>query len=339
MENPGTYRKLRIAAAPSCLLAAACLLLLVIYLPTFSNPPHVDYWEAFYRFHLAGRTFLSGNLMSIVNHDPWQDGTFRPFSYTLLYLEYILFRGNFVWNHVVNFLLYCLGAAMLYRLAIRLVPDRLAAAVFLAVFIFLFPHSGILTLTFHQFLLVGFSSFLGGFILYIRWRRTGGLRCLSAAGLLFLIGMFCYEAFNFWPLAIVILRRLYSRRNGNQEGGARKQGWRYDAGMLVLVYLVYLAVLFLSRRVLGAGGELPEITAGGVGLSFCAAFFNLAYSGIFLGLVPFMALPCRFWFWVELGGPVTSIPEDALPAYIIGGGSSPCCSWPAGGGGSTGGGS
>lgn len=79
MKKPGTDRKLWTASAPPVLLAVACLILLVVYLPTFSNPPHGDYWEAFCRFHLAGGSDLSGNLISIVNHDPWQDGTFRPF--------------------------------------------------------------------------------------------------------------------------------------------------------------------------------------------------------------------------------------------------------------------
>lgn len=294
--------------------------LFVLYLPTFANPPHVDYWEAFYTFHGAGNWSALRTFITIINHDPWQDGTFRPFSYLFLYLEYNLFAGNFVWNHVINFLLYCLSVILLYRLAISLALDRLPTVVLLAVFIFLFPHSGILTLTFHQFALIGFSAFLGGFILYLRWLRTKKFRFLIVGGLLFLTGMFCYEAFDFWPLAIVILRLLYRERGVQHTGDTPNNGCRYDVAMLVLVYLIYLAVFRLTRTASVTTGPLPDITAVGVLLSLCAAFFNLAYTGIFLNLFPFLASPCRFADWVELGGPVTRIPDYSLPAYIIVGG-------------------
>lgn len=320
MEKPGTDRQIWITVGPPGLLAVAFFLLLSIYLPTFSNPPHVDYWEGFYRFHLAGDSLISADLISIINHDPWQDGTFRPFSYLLLYLEHLLFAGEFFWNHVINFLLYCLAVILLYRLAVRLGLGRLPSAVGLTVFSFLFPHSGILTLTFHQFVLAGFSAFLGGFLLYLRWLRTGKLSSLAGAGLLFLAGMFCYEAFDFWPAAIIILRFFHRERSGEPAAGKRRKGWRSDAAMLVLVYLAYLGAFRLTRAAAVTAGSLPEITAGGGGLSLGAAFFNLAYTGIVLNLLPFLALPCRFADWVELGGPVTRIPDSSLLAHLIWGG-------------------
>ena len=187
-------------------------LLAIIYLPSFFNPPHVDYWEAFHLFYLVDATLESPNLIAVINHDPWQDGTYRPFSYLLLYLEHNLFGDRFIWNHIVNFLFYCLSVVLLYQLARGLGLDKFLSAIFFGLYLFLFTHSGILTLTFHQFVIIGFSSFLLGFIIYLRWLMTAKRYLLIPVGLFFLLGMFCYETFSLWPLSVIILHQLHRHR-------------------------------------------------------------------------------------------------------------------------------
>lgn len=301
---------------PALILAGLCLLLLLIYLPSFANPPHGDYWEAFYSFQQYRAAPAARRLLLIVNHDPWQDGTFRPFSYLFLYLAHALFGSEFIWYGIFNFLLYCLSVFLLYRLAVGLKLRRMVSAALIGVYIFLFSHSGILTLTFHQFVIAGFSAMLGGFLLYLRRLETRRTRFLILAGLLFLFGMLCYEAFILWPLSILILHRLFRLRSRRRTGGGKRTGCHWDIFLLAAVYLVYLGIFRLTRTAGVAAAPLPEFTPGQIGLSLCAVFFNLAYNGVVVNLCPFVSLPGRFQDWVEMGGLINRIPEDSLPAVI-----------------------
>ena len=294
--------------------------LLVLYLPTFSNPPHGDYWEGYYQFRLVRGPTDFANLINIINHDPWQDGTFRPFSYLSLYLEHELFGSEFIWNHIVDFLLYCLSVVLLYRLTVSLKLDRMFSAVFLGVYVFLFPHSGILTLTFHQFVIAGFSAFLSGFIAYVRWLKRRRKSSLIFAGLFFLSGMLCYESFGLWPLSIIFLRRLYWGKGTSHPQNLKKPSWWFDSLMLSVVYLAYFSVFRLTRTASVTTSALPEITEGGIGLSLGATFFNLSYNGILMNLFPFLTLPCWLRVWVEMGGLIKAIPDSYLPPAMVWGG-------------------
>lgn len=288
--------------------------LLALYLPSFFNPPHGDYWEAFHTFHRTSSLPAGSRFIAIANHDPWQDGTYRPFSYLVLFFEYQVFGDSFVWVHIVNFLLYCLSVALLFRLALKLGINRVWAGICCGLFAFLFTHSGILTLTFHQFIIIGFSSFLGGFLAYLKWLETSRKVFLAAAGLLFWVGMFSYEAFGLWALAIAILRPL-RRRSGGKQAPLLP-----DALMLAAVYLGYLTTFLLARTAPVTTGALPDITAGIVGLSFTAVFFNLVYTGVILNILPFLARPAGFGSWVELGGITARVPAPSLTAIVAGGG-------------------
>lgn len=291
--------------------------LLIIYLPSFDNPPHGDYWEAFYSFKQYRSAPAIGRLLLIVNHDPWQDGTFRPFSYLFLYLAHSLFGSEFVWYGILNFLLYCLSVFLIYRLAVGLKLRRMVSALLIGVYIFLFTHSGILTLTFHQFVIAGFSAMLGGFVLYLRWREQEKKRFLVLAGLLFLLGMFCYESFIFWPPAVIFLHYLSPIQGVERSKGVKSAGYPSVTGLLIAVYLVYLVVFRLTRMAEIATGPLPDFTPGQVGLSLAAAFFNLSFTGIILNIFPFLSLPCSFRSWVEMGGVIREIPDHIFPAVII----------------------
>ena len=292
--NPGKYGMILYFLAVFALVA-------IVYLPSFSNPPHVDYWEAFYFFHLVDVSPEPPNLLSVVNHDPWQDGTYRPFSYLLLYLEHELFGTRFIWTHIVNFSLYCLSVVLLYRLARSLGLDKMISAAFLTLYIFLFTHSGILTLTFHQFIMIGFSFFLLGFIAYLRYLKTGCRSLLIFVGLLFLFGMFCYETFSLWPLSIFILRRLKRQRAILSPERSVKPGYTPELLMLGIVYLIYFIGFWLTRTASIRSGSLPGFVPGNAVMSLVSVFFNLLYNSIIVNLFPSLALPCRFGDWVEMG--------------------------------------
>jgi len=293
-------------------------LLAVIYVPSFHNPPHVDYWEAFHLFHLVDASPAPPNLSAVVNHDPWQDGTYRPFSYLFLYLEHNLFGARFIWNHIVNFLLYCLSVVLLYRLARELGLDKILSAAFLGLYLFLFTHSGILTLTFHQFVIIGFSSFLLGFIIYLRWLMTARRCLLIPVGLLFLLGMFCYETFSLWPLSIIILHQLHRQRAPSSPDRSKTIGYPPELLMLGIVYLLYLIGFWLTRTASISTGSLPEFGPGKAAVGLFSVFYNLLYNGIIINFFPFLALPCRFGDWVEMGGFSANITFHSLPVTVIG---------------------
>jgi len=292
-------------------------LLAGIYLPSFFNPPHVDYWEAFHIFHLVDASPAPPNLIAVVNHDPWQDGTYRPFSYLLLYLEHNIFGARFVWNHIVNFLLYCISVVLLYLLVRGLGLDKFLSAAFLGLYIFLFTHSGILTLTFHQFVIIGFSSFLLGFIIYLRWLTTARKHLLVPVGMLFLLGMFCYETFSLWPLSIIILHQLHRHRAPSSSISAEKTGYFPELLMLGIVYLIYFIGFWLTRTASIRSGSLPGFVPGNAAMSLVTVFFNLLYNSIIVNLFPSLAIPCHFGDWVEMGRVTANIPFYSLSATVI----------------------
>ncbi|MEA1926795.1 MAG: hypothetical protein U9N73_01200, partial [Candidatus Auribacterota bacterium] len=217
--------------------------LIIIYYPSFDNPPRSDYWSAYYVFQQVDASPQPPNWTSIATFDLWQHGTYRPLSHLFPYLEHKLFSPNFIWNHLLNFAAYVLSIILLYLLAINLALDRIITLALLTVFTFLFSHSDILTWTFQLFNTASFCAFLLGFILFIRFIRSGYLLLLFLTGILFLFGMFCFEVYSLWPIAILILPAALS--NSNRKLNPKE--YRAVFILLGIIYSIYLLGFFLHR--------------------------------------------------------------------------------------------
>ncbi len=202
--------------------AVLLLALLVLFLPSFDNPPRSDYWSAFYVFQQVEASPAPPNWPSILTFDLWQHGTYRPLSHLILYLEHLFFSPRFIWNHILNFAAYSLAVILLYLLALRLALDRVLTAALLTVFAFLFSHFDILTWTFQIWSVLAFCALLLGFILFIDHLRSRRAIILVPVGVLFLFGMLCSEVYALWPLAVLILPfSLFRDSEGKKQAPGR----------------------------------------------------------------------------------------------------------------------
>ncbi len=290
-------------------------LLTLFYSPSFSNPPRSDYWVALYYFHLADTSSQPLSWLSLCNYDPWEHGTYRPISHLLLYLEHKLFGVHFIGNHLVNFFMYCLSIVLLYLLAIKLNLDKFLTAVFLTVYAFLFSHFDIVTWTFQIFTTMSFSAFLLGFLLYLTFLETGRRGLLFIIGVLFLFGMYCFELYALWPLALILLARGRHYFLASAQPVPRKNPLRPTSWLLAAVYFLYLAVFLLTRLAGPTTGELPKLNPGLVLLGGCSVFFNLVYNGILVNLVPFVTEPLVIRDNLDMAGVLVGW-YSSLPAII-----------------------
>ena len=298
---------------PAMYFVLLFLFLAILILPTFSNPPHVDYWEAFFAFHQVRADPDLSVWPYVVNHDPWRHGTFRPLLYTMLFLEHVAFGSHFVWNHLVNFLCYCLLLGLLFLLGRRLGAREYEMGGFLAVFAVLYSQCDILSLTFHIALLVGFAGFITGFILYLRYLDSGNFYLLLFVGIVFLISMFCYETFLFWPLGVLILLR-----NRPRPGEGRQVIGR-SVLLLAGIYLLYGCVFVLSRRTAYLSGELAQPSLSPIFRSPLLVLFNILYTGIGVNLFPRLAIPGRYRGYSEMLGVLPIKMTDQLMSAVYGG--------------------
>ncbi len=272
-------------------LAALIALLVLFYHRSFSNPPRSDWWVALYYFHLADASPEPLAWLSLTRYDPWEHGTYRPVSHLLLYLEHQVFGVHFVWNHLVNFSMYCLSIVLLYLLALRFRADRFLAGAFLLVYAFLYTHFDIVTWTFQIFTTLSFSAFLLGFLLYLSFLETGRTSRLVATGALFLFAMYNFELYAFWPLALLLLAA--GRRHLLPPGrtSTEKNPLLPTGIALAAVYLLYIAVFIWTRMAEDTSGDLPRLgpllVLRGVG----AVFFNLFYNGLLVNLAPSVSEP------------------------------------------------
>lgn len=284
---------------------AIFILLLLIYRPSFSNPPRSDYWSAFYFFHLVNASDASPSHLHVLTYDPWQHGTYRPLSFFIIYLEWLVFGAAFTGNHIVSFALYCVNLLLLYKLAMNFSLDRVLTLAFLAVFALLFSHFDIITWTFHVYSLLAFCSLLLGFNLFFTFLRSGRKRLLLPVGLFLLIGMLCYEVFALWPLALIIL--LFLPRGGEES---RLSKISPLASCLILLGAVYFSyfVIFLLMRSIGVYAVGPllgprhPITGRSIILSVFAPFFNLVYTGILVNICPAVTMPALVRDNIDMGG-------------------------------------
>ncbi len=300
------HRKSGKAALYFCLLFAGLFLL---YRPAFRNPPRSDYWSAFYVFQQLDASPRTLAWTGVFTFDLWQHGTYRPLSHLVPYLQHRLFSPDFTWNHITNFAGYCLSLFLLFLLAAKLSLDRTLAALFLAVFAFLFSHSDILTWTFQLFTILSFCAFLLGFILQIKYLESRRAIFLLPVGLLFLLGMLTLEIYALWPLAIFILPHALA--------APPRPYFKWRDAAPLLAYVFYLGC-WLAHR--GTTGSLPAPTAGEVGTGFLLVFFNLAYTGIAVNILPVLARPVFFDDNMNLGGWILALGGRLETAVAWGGG-------------------
>lgn len=288
--------------------AALLIALIIIFFPSFRNPPRSDWWSALYSFHLVDASPGPPGFSFIVNHDPWRDGTFRPLAHPLLYLEHRLFGANFVLYHLSNLLLYFLSIILLYGLGRQLRISRTVLAGFLFLFAFLFSHFDIVTWTFHVGLSLSFSSFLLGLIIYFRYLKEGNGWNLLPVGCLFLFSMLCSELYLFWPLGLLL---------PIDEGLNRRRSRGPTAALMAGVYAAYLGFFMVTRTSVHTSGSFPWPTAGEFFQSGGAVFFNLLYNGLLVNLLPFLALPLRITHNIEMGGAVTTWSPGTLRTIVL----------------------
>jgi len=222
-------------------------ILTVIYYPTFFNAPRSDWWESLYFFHTIYANSNPLQLLHILNTDCVQHTSFRPLSHFILYIQHFIFGSNFFYIHVINFVLYCLSLLLLYRLAAVFINNKFLGAVFISYFAFLYSHFDIVSWTAHSYIILGFCFFLLGLILYTKFLKTGSLGSLFLIGILFLSGMFCYEALILWPLSIVILAHIGNLIN-REKVTKTKLVLSYLL-VLALIYIVYMCIFLLIRNI------------------------------------------------------------------------------------------
>jgi len=312
-------RGARARFGPKTKVAAAFLLLGVvlaaIYAPSFANPPRSDYWSTFYAFQEA-RTSPDG-LALIVNYDPFRHGTHRPLFYVFLFIEHAVFGDWFIGNHLVSFLLYLTCIPLLY-LAGRTVfgAGRAMATAFTLLFAGLFSHFDIITWTFHVASIIGLAAFLSGGILLARWfREPGRHHLLGAVGILFLLGMLCYEVFAAWPLAAAGVAWARSRKKGPRPPAA----WPVFVTVL-LIYVFYLGGFWLLRQSGTYMGNLRTPSLLAFLVSLAGPFFNLIYNSVCLNLVPIISVPALVADNVNLGGLLAELAKGLYIKILIVGG-------------------
>jgi hypothetical protein len=289
--------------------------LFLLYKSSFSNPPRSDYWAALYVFHQVDSSSGPPTWVAIANHDPWQDGTYRPLSHLFLYLEHQLFGVAFIWNHILHFATYCLSLGFIYLLARQFSLNKFLTAAFLAVYAFLFSHFDIVTWTFQIFITIGFNSCLLAFILYIKYLKTGKKGLLVAVGSLFLFGLFSYEGYALWPLSVLILSS--GRRFFGRPGSSGVKIFHSELIMLGVVYSLYVGIFFLSRSAVINPGSLPNPTVDQILISISAPFFNLFYTGILINLVPFLSTPVGIAHNMVMGGLLLKWDLSTLTSIVI----------------------
>ncbi|MBL7197797.1 MAG: hypothetical protein ISS47_06830, partial [Candidatus Omnitrophica bacterium] len=277
-----------------------------IFYPRLSSPPISDYWEMFYSFHHLEEFPGSFKCLNILNFDAVEQVGYRPLAHLFYYILHLVFGSNFVFFNIVNFLLYFLSVIIFYRFALYFVKNRVLAGVFIGLFAFLFSHFDILLWSCHLYIIVGFSMFLLGFMAYMRFLKTNKLSLLFSVILCFLIGLWCYEAFFLWPLAIIILSRINGIRTKTSPDIKKivKAVWLILGAVYLLDFLFYLFVKsvgtyenhldtildFLKLRVFVSSGFL--------------AFFNVLYNNIAVNIYPLLPFPLKVTENIYMAGPV-----------------------------------
>ena len=287
-----------------------CLLLLALLISCFSSflfPPMSDYWgTTFYPFHHLEESSGSIKWFHVLNIDPFEQMRYQPLSRLLYYILFLFFGSNFMVFNIVNFLLYFVSILLLYKFSLYFVKNKILTAVFIGFFAFLFSHFDIVLWSCHIYVIFGLIMFLLGFMSYIRFLRTNKPYLLFFVILYFLAGMWCYESFLFWPLAILILSRIKSLRNGIKAVKKKlcKANWLILGGVYSVYYLFYLFTRSLGTYETATYKisdflKLPNFIISGL-----AVLFNTLYNTVAVNIYPLLAFPLRIGENIQMSGPI-----------------------------------
>ncbi len=268
-------------------------ILLLIFSPTFSNPPRSDYWCLFSYFHDYQDLPVFDRVMAVVNYDVWGHGTYRPLFHLVLYWLWLAFGANYLWYHLLTFGFYCLSILLLYLLARNFGCGRVITVAFLTVFAFLFSHFDIVAWTFHLALIIGFCLCISGFLLFIRYLRTGRFSRLILSVLLFLPGMLSYEVFILWPPGLIILSFIPAFLPIQSPGRRRLRRAAFLS--IVALYLAYGAVIGLTRSyspVAGSSEVVKKlISPSRITFSVTASASAIVFNGVITNIAPILTCP------------------------------------------------
>ncbi|MDD5130443.1 MAG: tetratricopeptide repeat protein [Candidatus Omnitrophica bacterium] len=297
------FKKLSVKNEAISLYFAALLgILTFIYYPTFFNAPRSDWWETLYFFHTIYASPLPFQWLDILNTDCILHVSFRPLSHLILYFQHFIFGANFFYIHLINFSLYCGSLVLLYKLAVSFVNQKRLAFISVVFFSLLYSHFDIVSWTAHSYLILGFCLSLLGFLSYIGFLNTGSGKPLFWAGFLLLSGMLCYEAFVFWPLAIVFLASIGSLINRQKVTAAQLR--LSCLSVIGATYCIYILIFFLTRNIntyTDSGSQthaliLQLLTLPRFYRTALAVFFDIAYNGILVNILPVIAYPPQVSF-------------------------------------------
>ena len=298
-------------------------LLLVVAFPSLSFPPISDYWSTmFYPFHHFNELSGPFKWLHVLNIDPCEQMRFQPLSRVFYYILHLVFGSNFMFFNIVNFILYFLSILLLYKFSLYFVKNKILAAVFIGFFAFLFSHFDILLWSCHLYIIAGLIMFLLGFMCYVRFLRISGSYLPFLIILCFLFGMWCYEAFFFWPLAILILSRIRSLKRGVTV--SRKKVARVNWLVLSMVYGFYFLFYLFTRSLGTYEGSLHTIfdflkwkvfTSSGF-----LVFFNVLYNNIVVNILPILAFPLKVTENIYMRGPVINYLDEFYGGIIFIGG-------------------
>lgn len=300
------------------------VLLFLVCFPSFFDPPRSDHWFMLYFFHNLENFPGTHNWLHVLNIDPFLHVSFHPLTYLMLYLQHLIFGANFIYfNHIFNFILYCIAILLLYKLIMNFCKDRILVAAFLGVFAFFFSHFDIVSWPFHNYIIFGFCSFLLGFILYIKYLKSGQKLLLFFVAVLFLSGMLCYSTFAPWPFAIIILSYIDGI---NEKSSVKKNKLRASyISVIGVVYLLYTAIFFLTKLI-KTYDEMVIPLRDFFYLNpivVFALFFNILYNNILVNLIPLIACPISQQININMGGFIeglSSAPAVLKSAIFFGGG-------------------
>ena len=181
----------------------------------------------------------------------------------------------------------------MYRLARAGGCGRAITAAFLTVFAFLFSHFDIVTWTFHLALIIGFCFFLAGFLLFLKFLRTGREAELAGTVLLFLPGMLCYEVFILWPLGLIMLT--FSTVFLRLEPYRRRRSRRAALAAVAALYLIYGAVIGFTRAYnppAGSGKAVGKLLAPSrITFSLAASSSAILFNGLIANIDPLLTCP------------------------------------------------
>jgi len=190
---------------------------------------------------------------------------------------------------------------------------------FLTVFAFLFSHFDIVCWTYHIYIIIGFCLFLSGFIFYIKFLKSGTKIYLIFTFLSFLIGLFCYETFIFWPLGIIFLSYVNNIIDRHKFKKYRVlSSYLFIIGFVYFFYFIsFISTVILKGNKVSLNYFNQLFTVPNIIFNFFGAFFNLFYNGFLINLIPNLAFPLIIDENLNLGGILANFSTSMLNSLIL----------------------